>query len=81
MTIKEARSEAIGDVVLIAGLNNNKEAAHIIDEQFLVISKEDAKELLPKLFNTWLKETKRSGGVLIGASIREFIDYFLDNLK
>lgn len=66
MTIKEARSEAIGDVVLIAGLNNNKEAAHIIDEQFLVISKEDAKELLPKLFNTWLKETKEVAVYLSG---------------
>ena len=28
------------------------------------------------IFKVWLKETKRSGGVLVGSSIREFFEYY-----
>lgn len=37
-----------------------------------------------KLFKQWCKETKRSGGILVGASIREFLDYlqkYMDEQK
>lgn len=30
---------------------------------------------LDKIFKQWCKETKRSGGVLIGSSVREFLLY------
>ena len=33
---------------------------------------------LTNLFNKWCKETKRSGGVLIGRSFREFFNYVQD---
>ena len=31
---------------------------------------------IDKIFKQWLKETKRSGGVLVGSSIREFFEYY-----
>ncbi len=31
------------------------------------------KVILQDIFEKWCKETKRSGGVLVGSSIREFI--------
>lgn len=34
---------------------------------------------LETIYNKWLKETKRSGGVLLGSSIREFFEYYEKN--
>lgn len=33
---------------------------------------------LHELYQTWCKETKRNGGVLIGSSIKEFFDWVED---
>ena len=30
------------------------------------------------LFKQWCKETHRNGGVLVGKSVREFFDYYLE---
>lgn len=34
---------------------------------------------LKELFKKWCKETKRSGGVLVGSSVREFLDHVESN--
>jgi len=36
---------------------------------------------LEKLFEQWCKETKRSGGVLIGSSVREFLRWLSDKIE
>lgn len=36
---------------------------------------------LHSLFKQWCKQTKRSGGVLIGGSVREFLDWLDEKLK
>ena len=42
--------------------------------EFLKVSK-CSKEDLHNIFKKWCKETKRGGGILIGSSVREFLDY------
>ena len=44
------------------------DAAAIMESYFKPID-------LNKLFKQWCKETKRSGGVIVGSSVREFFDY------
>lgn len=34
-----------------------------------------------ELYQIWCKDTKRSGGVLVGSSIREFFKWLEDNYK
>lgn len=37
---------------------------------------------MKELFKQWLKETNRSGGVLLGSSVREFFNWLeLNNYK
>ena len=36
---------------------------------------EESQISLNSLFKKWCKETRRSGGVLVGSSIREFLEY------
>lgn len=36
-------------------------------------------ETFEELYKKWCKETKRSGGVLVGSSIREFFKWITDN--
>ncbi len=38
-------------------------------------------EEIETLYQKWLKETKRSGGVLMGSSIREFFQYLHNTQK
>ena len=37
--------------------------------------------ILTELFWQWCKETKRSGGVVIGSSLREFLVYLEDKVE
>lgn len=36
---------------------------------------------LEKVYEKWCKETKRNGSVLVGGSIKEFFDYFINQSK
>ena len=61
----------------------HKQLLEDMEEEIKILenNKPNYREPIHKIYEQWLKETKRGGSVLVGSSIREFLDYYENKNK